>query len=397
MRDLLKVFPEGAAAETAAAATSPAVAPARDLAMVRERLARLAGETGDGRHVWRSLEQVADSDEFRELLYREFPRQASEWVGGEVSRRRFLQLGSASLALGGLAGCVRQPSEKIVPYVRQPEEVVPGNPLYFASTAAPAGHPIGVLVESHLGRPTKIEGNPDHPASLGATDLFTQASILDLYDPDRLQAPSHLGRPRPWSAFAASLDGAMQAQRALGGAGLRIVTGAVTSPTLEEQLTGLLADYPEARWHVWEPAAANAPATDGGGAVRYDLGRADVVVTLDSDLLTQGPGAVRYARDWTARRRAGSPAWQGEGPDDGGGATAMPRLYAVESSPTATGSMADHRLALPPSELARFAAALAAALGAGGAAAAEPFSRPQAALWVHEVARDLERPDCRGL
>ena len=293
--------------------SAAATAPPLDLATVRERLARaaargrpdlLAEPRGAGRH----------AREFRRFLHREFPRHASEWVGGEVSRRRFLQLAGASLALGGLTACVRQPSEKIVPYVIQPEEVTLGNPLWFASAFTLGGYATGVLVESHQGRPTKVEGNPEHPASLGGTDLFAQASILDLYDPDRLQAVTALGRPRPWSAFTAALAGVLQAQRALGGAGLRILTGTVTSPTLAAQLAALAAELPASRWHVWEPAGrftADAGAALAFGEpveVRYDLARADVVVALDSDFLTQGPGAVRYARDFTARRRAA--AWR---------------------------------------------------------------------------------------
>jgi MoCo/4Fe-4S cofactor protein with predicted Tat translocation signal len=368
-----------------------------ELATVRARLSAAHAGGEGGRGFWRSLEELAESEQFKDFLFREFPRHASEWVGGDVSRRRFLQVAGASLALGGLTACVRQPSEKIVPYVNQPEEVVLGNPLFFASALTLGGYATGVLVESHTGRPTKVEGNPEHPASLGGSDLFAQAEILQLYDPDRLQAVASLGRPRPWSAFAGELAGVRQAHQALRGAGLRILTGAVTSPTLADQLQRLLAELPEARWHVWEPAgrfAARAGAERAFGAqveVRYDLAQADVVVALDSDFLTQGPGAVRYARDFTARRRV---AWQ---PADGGAAREVLRLYAVESIPTGTGSQADHRLALAPADVARFALALAGELGVPGAAGAPPFTEPKPVAWVQEVARDLRRASGAGL
>ena len=162
-----------------------------------------------GRRCWRSLEEFLDTPEFQEMLHREFPDQASEWTD-PVTRRRFLMLMGASLALAGLNGCSTQPAprEKIMPYVRQPEAIVPGKPLYFATAMPLAGVATGVLVESHEGRPTKIEGNPSHPASLGATDLLIQASILGLYDPDRSQAVTYRGRPRAWNEALSALRGA---------------------------------------------------------------------------------------------------------------------------------------------------------------------------------------------
>ncbi len=153
-----------------------------------------------GREYWRSLEAVAETPEFKEFLHREFPQNASEWLD-PVGRRGFLKLMGASLALAGVSACTRQPSEDIVPYVRQPEELVPGKPLFFATAMPFAGSGVGLLVESHEGRPTKIEGNPDHPSSLGATDLFAQAAILGLYDPDRSQTITHLGEIRSFDAF----------------------------------------------------------------------------------------------------------------------------------------------------------------------------------------------------
>src|SRR3954452_24099852 len=170
-----------------------------DLDAVRERL-----RTKKGPEFWRSLDELAGTPEFEDLLHREFPRFASEWPAG-VSRRGFLQLASASLALAGLTGCTKQPLEKIIPYVRQPEQLIPGKPMYFATASTHAGYALGVLAESHQGRPTKIEGNPDHPASRGAADAFAQASLLPLYDPDRSQEILHNGRVAPWGAFAGQI------------------------------------------------------------------------------------------------------------------------------------------------------------------------------------------------
>ena len=167
---------------------APQAARKLDLPGVRALL-----EKSHGREYWRSLEDLAQTDEFQDLMHREFPRYASEWEDGD-SRRNFIKLMGASLALAGLTACTRQPSEQITPYVRQPEELVPGRPLFFA-TAMPLGvGSTGLLVESHEGRPTKAEGNPDHPASLGACDVYAQASVLGLYDPDRSQALTQIGR-----------------------------------------------------------------------------------------------------------------------------------------------------------------------------------------------------------
>ncbi|HEY8021556.1 MAG TPA: TAT-variant-translocated molybdopterin oxidoreductase [Thermoanaerobaculia bacterium] len=364
----------------------PASAPL-DLAAVRARLSAQKGP-----ELWRSLDELAATPGFQDWLHREFPRQASEWVESPadgLSRRRFLQLSSASLALAGLTACTKQPLEHIVPYVKQPEEIVLGRPLFFATTCFLGGYGTGVLAESHQGRPTKVEGNPDHPASLGATDVFAQASVLDLYDPGRSQSITGLGRIRTWGSFVNEVSGPIRALRALGGEGIRFLTGTVTSPTLADQMKAILAAYPKARWHRWEAAApphAYRASVAAFGAPRetvYDLTQAKVVLALDSDLLTRGPGSVRYARDFSRGRQVRV------------NRRTMNRLYAVESSPTNTGTLADHRLALPPAGIEAFALALAVELGvvgAGGAAA------PPAALlslsertraFVVALARDL--------
>src|SRR5262245_47491722 len=197
-----------------------------DLAAIKSRLAG-----SNGRLYWRSLGELADTPEFREYLHREFPEQASEW-NDPKGRRNFLKLMSASLALAGVGACTRQPPEAIVPYVRQPEEIVPGRPLFFASAITLGGVARPVLVESHMGRPTKIEGNPEHPASLGATDAITQAAVLGLYDPDRAQTLTYRGEVRAWGAFQGAMQTALSAQKATQGAGLRILTEPITSPSL---------------------------------------------------------------------------------------------------------------------------------------------------------------------
>src|SRR5215467_2368372 len=210
-----------------------------DLAAVRAQLQAKAGK-----QYWRTLEELAGDPSFEELLHREFPRQApSEW-DDSVDRRDFLKLMAASLALAGLSGCGRAPEQYIVPYVKQPDGVVPGNPQFYA-TAMPFGaDAIGVLVESHEGRPTKVEGNPDHPSSLGSTNAFAQASILSLYDPDRAQTVTKAGEIQTWSQFLDAAQALASTLRATRGEGLRIHTGIVNSPTLATDLQNILTLYP---------------------------------------------------------------------------------------------------------------------------------------------------------
>ena len=208
---------------------------------------------GSGRRYWRSLDDLAQTPEFLEFLHREFPEGASSW-NEENGRRDFLKLMGASLALAGLGtACTRQPEEKIVPYVKMPEGIIPGRPLFYATAVVDRGYAKGVLVESHMGRPTKIEGNPEHPASLGGSDVFAQAEILNLYDPDRSQTITNMGEIRAWGAFVAAMRSALEAQKGIGGAGLRILTGCVTSPTLASQIEEILKELPKAKWHQWEP------------------------------------------------------------------------------------------------------------------------------------------------
>src|SRR5512140_2869773 len=193
-----------------------------DLAAVRARL-----DGARGREYWRSLEDLATTPGFRDLVEREFPQQAIGWSEDEnpvEGRRNFLKLMGASLALAGLSACTRQPTEHIMPYIRQPEELIPGRPLFYATAMTLSGVASGVLAESHEGRPTKIEGNPEHPATLGACDIFSQASALSLYDPDRPATVTSKGELRSWGDFLEVLRNVLAAQRANGGAGIRILT-----------------------------------------------------------------------------------------------------------------------------------------------------------------------------
>jgi MoCo/4Fe-4S cofactor protein with predicted Tat translocation signal len=324
-----------------------------DLASVRERIdlatAHDAAEK-TGPEYWRSLEELAGSEEFQQALHREFPKGASEWVDS-VSRRGFLKVMGASLGLAGMTGCVRLPLEPIVPYVRQPENVIPGRPMFYATACTLGGYASPLLVESHLGRPTKVEGNDQHPASLGGTDIFAQASVLGLYDPDRSQTVVSMGDQRSWQAFLGAIRGPLSAQKALKGAGIRILTPTISSPTLADQLHNFLKIYPAAKWHVYEPVNRDNVLEGAKLAfgqpveTRYDLSKADVIVSLDADFLYAGfPGNTRYIRDFAKRRN----------PDDGN----MNRLYVIESTPTSTGAKADHRLAVRAAEIQSLATEL---------------------------------------
>jgi MoCo/4Fe-4S cofactor protein with predicted Tat translocation signal len=355
-----------------------------DFAAIRSRLA-----STEGRLYWRSLGELADTPQFREYLHREFPEQASEW-NDPKGRRQFLKLMSASLALAGVGACTKQPPEKIIPYVRQPEDMVPGKPLFFATAVPFAGFAQPVLVESHEGHPTKVEGNPEHPASLGATDIFGQAAILTLYDPDRAQSVVNRGEIRGWGEFLTAIRSALGAQKGKQGAGLHFLTESITSPTLAEQITLIQQAYPQSKWHQWDPVArdgARAAARQaGGGDAIHHFDKADVVVGLDADFLAGGPAAIRHAKDFAARRRI---------TDD---KKEMNRLYAIESTPTLTGAKADHRLPLRASEIESFARALAGAVGAGGGGATgAPLSAADAQKWVASVAKDLQAHRGRSL
>ncbi|HET6628145.1 MAG TPA: TAT-variant-translocated molybdopterin oxidoreductase [Woeseiaceae bacterium] len=343
--------------------------------------AQLAGRNGDG--LWKSLEELSQSPQFPAFLERDLPRLAPLWRA-PVNRRDALRLIGASLALSGLAGCGRPPPERILPYVEQPERVVPGKPLFYATSLTHAGYARGALVETHMGRPTKVEGNPAHPASLGATDIFMQAAVLDLYDPDRSPAVRRHGSISTWTVFLAEVADLRARLRRVDGAGLRILTGAHSSPTLAAQLGALSAQFPEARRHVHEPGARDAPRRGARSVFGqafdtiYRLDRARVIVSLDGDFLAGMPGCLAYARQFADLRRAARIADAGR----------MSRLYAAEATPTLTGAMADRRIGLPARSIGALAHALAAELGIASPAAAGTL--PEAARsWLRDAARDL--------
>jgi molybdopterin-containing oxidoreductase family iron-sulfur binding subunit len=354
-----------------------------DLADVRERL---KGATGP--QYWRALDEIAATPQFEEMLHREFPKQASEW-GDPVTRRNFIKVMGASLALAGMTACSKPPLDTIVPYSTQPLEITPGKPKFFATTFTLSGAGTGLLVESHEGRPTKIEGNPNHPASLGATDAYAQASILDLYDPDRSQTVAYLGEIRPWSSLLSEISTQSSLLKASAGAGLVILTETISSPSLAMQIKGLLTALPQAKWVQFEPCGPHASRAGShlafGRMVNtvYHFDKADVVLSLDSDFLASGPGTLHYTREFAARRN----------PEPG--AVPMNRLYAIESTPTPTGAKADHRLGSSASGVETLAREIAGRIGVdsgvnGGQPANAATNSQQQSKWLDAVARDLQ-------
>ncbi len=344
-----------------------------DLDAARARIAETKGP-----EYWRSLEELAGSPDFQEMLHREFPKGASEWLDS-VSRRGFLKLMGASLAMAGMTACTKQPLEPIVPYVKQPEEVIPGRPLFFATAFTLSGYAQPLLVESHLFRPTKVEGNGEHPASLGGTDIFSQASILGMYDPDRSQTVTYLGDIRSWASLAEAMRGPLNIQKSLQGAGIRILTPTISSPTLADQLQSFIKTYPQAKWHVYEPVNRDN-VLEGAKLVfgqpvetRYDFSKADVILSLDADFLYAGfPGFTRYARDFARRRN----------PESG----EMSRLYVVESTPTSTGAKADHHLPVRAADVELMARAMPVVEGMN---ASVPGLSAQQQAFLAGVFRDL--------
>ncbi|MCJ2026243.1 TAT-variant-translocated molybdopterin oxidoreductase [Methylobacterium sp. J-067] len=338
-----------------------------DLTALRARL-----DGGDGPRFWRSLDAVADSEEFRTYLAAEFP--AATRLAMQPGRRGFLKLMAASFALGGLAACGGPDGRDYeVPYVKEPERIVPGAVLSYASSALFDGFGNGILVTTRNGRPLKIEGNPDHPWSRGGTDVLAQASILGLYDPFRSQAVQHLGRPASWASFEAAMLGETERWRAARGKGVALLTGPVTSPTLAAELDKLRAAYPEMRWY-------SGSTRDGihEGARRAfgrpvetlpDFAKAKTIVALDGDFLDLGPGQVGLSRRWADARRA---------------ALAQGRLlplFSAAPTPGLTSSKADDALPVSAGRLEEIARAMLAA-AAGGAA---PEGTDPAARWARRA------------
>ncbi|WP_434457505.1 TAT-variant-translocated molybdopterin oxidoreductase [Stutzerimonas urumqiensis] len=340
-----------------------------DWAAIRERL---EGERGP--RYWRSLEQLADEPAFADFIEAEFPS-----VAPQMNRRRFLQVMGASLAMAGLAGCGKP--EQGVPYVVQPEKIVPGEAQWYASAVTFAGYAQPVLGRTHVGRPTKLEGNPEHPVSRGASTAFTQAAILQLYDPDRSQAPRYKGVHSTWDSVqleASTLAERLDRQQ---GRGLHLLLGASSSPTLRRQLGELLQRWPEARLYRHEPFEGDhylAAERAFGRPVEthYRFEQAEWVLSFEHDWMGAGPRELPHAVRWGERKRR---AADGEG---------EVRLLVVESVPTLTGAKASERKRIEPDELPRYLQALAAALGEG-AGPAEPLPTERQ-RWIEAVARELQ-------
>jgi MoCo/4Fe-4S cofactor protein with predicted Tat translocation signal len=341
------------------------------------------------RTYWRSLAQIEDRPEFRAALEREFPEGASELPEG-ITRRDMMMLVGASLSLAGLAGC-RRPVEEIVPFVTAPEEMLPGIPRYYATTMPFGRSAYGLIVESHEGRPTKIEGNPSHPASLGASSARIQASVLGLYDPDRSQAVRLKQESKSWSDFVTAWGQLSQAHAADGG-GLAVLSESFSSPTLARLASEFRARYPRAIWATYEAVSDENRLAGLRSATGRDLDlmlridQASVILALDADPLLTDPEMIRHTRGFAAGRRAGA---------SGG---AMNRLYAVEGVYSLTGAMADHRLRLESRQIAPFLAALAALLAAPGAASLAGANVPGVdARWIDALAKDLLANRGKGL
>ncbi|CDX22512.1 4Fe-4S ferredoxin iron-sulfur binding domain protein [Mesorhizobium sp. ORS 3324] len=341
-----------------------------DTATLRRHLAA-------SRDMWRSFDEIAGTAEFRRFVEAEFPAIA-ERLPSEPNRRTLLKLMGASLSLGGLAACSK--AQSIVPYVRQPEMLVPGKPVYYATTLSSDGFGIGAIIESHEGRPTKVEGNPDHPASRGASDASMQAAVLTLFDPDRSRMPLKSGEPATYGDFLKAMAALVSKWTASQGQGSALLLEASTSPTIAAQVGALQARYSKLKVYRHDPLAAPAAGEASRAlfasalAPLYRFDRADVIFSLDADFLGEGPGRLAYARDFAARRRVRNPGDR------------MNRLYSVESTPTTTGAAADHRHATRPSKVEDIAASLRATLSGQAGVSGSPVDPP----WMAALAEDLK-------
>ncbi len=338
----------------------------------------------------RSLEELAGSERFQKLLEQEF----SEPLGDSpdhVTRRSFLALMGASLALAGATGC-RPPREEIVPRVSDEHAWEASRPRYFATAMPLSGYATGLLVEQRDGRPIKIEGNPDHPASLGATDLFAQASILSLYDPHRSRFVLHHHKRTTWERARAALESVLARLRRRGGAGLGILTESISSPTLAAQLDLLQSELSETRIYCYEPVTLSAIhegtelALGRAAETIYQFDNADIIVSLDADFLGTMPGHLRYARQFTSARRV----WNAQGEPR------MNRLYAASPTPDLTWAAADDRISVRPSQVHTLALALAARFGL----LEDPDTAslaPSTLAWLDRVERNLRDSTARRL
>jgi molybdopterin-containing oxidoreductase family iron-sulfur binding subunit len=339
------------------------------LAAVRAKL-----NGAKGKKYWRSLDELADTPEFQAAVEREFPSAAQEWID-PVSRRGFLKVMGASMALAGLAGCTKMPDEPIYPYIKAPEDLILGKPMYFATAHPFTTGAVPLLVKSDEFRPIKIDGNPEHAYTLGSSDAYSQGTLLDLYDPDRSQHVMYEEDGRSWGEFAEALQQKVAASK--DGTGIYFLSATITSPTLARQWSEAQKAWPKAKLVQYDPAIAGT-FLEKGLNVQYDLSQADVIVSLDADFLSGAsyPGFHKLVRDYADRRRQ---------PENG-----MNRLYVVESTPTTTGMKADHRLGLRASEIPAFAAALAQAVGAPGAQAPSYPWTDEQQKFLAALAKDLK-------
>jgi molybdopterin-containing oxidoreductase family iron-sulfur binding subunit len=338
------------------------------LEQVREKLKNVRGK-----RYWRSVDELANTPEFQAAVEKEFPGSPHGW-GDEVSRRGFLKFMGASAALAGLAGCTKQPDEPIYPYIKAPEDLILGKPMYFATAHPFVTGAVPLLVKTDQFRPIKIDGNPEHPYNQGSSDPFTQATLLDLYDPDRSQHVTYRGENREWAEFAVEFRNKVISTK--DGTGIYFLSETITSPTLARQWKAVQAKYPMATLVQYDPAIAGT-ALSNGLNVQYDLAEADVILSLDADFLSGAgfPGFHQLVRQYAERRKS---------PEK------LNRLYAIESTPTTTGLKAEHRLGLRASEIPAFAAELAKAVGVEGIEAPSYVWTDEQKKFLAALARDLK-------
>ncbi|WP_394847574.1 TAT-variant-translocated molybdopterin oxidoreductase [Pendulispora brunnea] len=361
----------------------------------------VASSSSGAKVFWKSIEEKESADHLQTMKEAEFPfglakqvekakEEGSEAPVFSVDRRNFLKFGSAVTALFGLEGCVRRPVEKLVPYTRAPEQVIPGIPNHYASVLNRRGEALGVLVESHEGRPTKIEGNPDHPASRGGTDTIAQAMIWDLYDPDRSTTPLNANAAAKWDQFQAYFASTLKAHEGDQGARLRVLAEPSNSPTFIRLRDAVKARFPQAKFHTYSPVD-DGNAREGARIAfgqplntLYDYARAKVIVSLESDFLETEAGSVRATRLFGEGRRVRSPG------------DTMSRLYVVESTHSLTGANSDHRLRLSSGDIERYArllakevAALGVDLGKVGGALGNVDASGIPEKWLKVVAKEL--------
>jgi MoCo/4Fe-4S cofactor protein with predicted Tat translocation signal len=340
----------------------------KTLSAMREKL-----KDKKGKRYWRSLEELAGTAEFQAAVEAEFPHAVEEW-NDPVSRRGFLKLMGASLALAGLSGCTKQPDESIYPYVRQPEDLILGKPMYFATVHPFVTGAVPLLVKSDQFRPIKIDGNPEHPYNHGSSDAFTQATLLELYDPDRSQHVTYRGENREWTEFAQALRAKVSASK--DGTEIYFLSSTITSPTLARQWREVQTAYPKAKLIQYDPALAGTAMSEGLD-VHYSLTDADVIVSLDADFLSGAgfPGFHKLVREYAGRRKD---------PEK------LNRLYAIESTPSTTGLKAEHRLGLRASEIPAFVAELAKAVGVKGVEAPAYHWTDEQKRFLAALTKDLK-------